>query len=340
MTNWFPVVDKQNVVQGAMNENDYDADHSVKDAGGIKAFNDQKYVSKDGGTISGDIVVKPTDSESLKLTGFDHGSTLISGDENNNEYLKMNMEILNQKITLTGSVKTGTDVLLSGVAEPETGNDAANKTYVDEQIKAVKDAMNSISNVAVVETKPDNPTKNTMYYVGTANPYEVWLYTDQWYDMGTTGLDMSEYIKKTEAQTLLDEKQNKLTAGNYMSVSNNTVAFTKKLYKHTIGFMQKGYTMCCAYIFNNSATAFNRDTLYNWLKTNGHTSISSSYPDISGVVEVYLFTVSGTTHVDSRVATGLYVDTSSNKYMIKAGCDGYFAEQSKITIKDTVTQLL
>ena len=67
--------------------------------------------------------------------------------------------------------------------------------YVKAKLDELKLDLGSIASIKVVDAQPTNPVRNTLYYVGTENPYHVWLYTTSWYDMGTTDVNLENYAK-------------------------------------------------------------------------------------------------------------------------------------------------
>lgn len=59
--------------------------------------------------------------------------------------------------------------------------------------------MSGVVSVKVVATLPASPTEKTIYYVGSSAPYTIKLYVDGAYtDLGTTSVDMSQYVQKTD----------------------------------------------------------------------------------------------------------------------------------------------
>ena len=128
-------------------------------------------------------------------------------------------------------------------------------TYSSNKIQSLLDAL-SKAKIKVVDSQPVLPEDNTLYYIGTASPYDIKLYTDNtWYDMGTTEVDLSNYYKKTETysqdqidekydflsnsisverttrsdkdttlQENIDKKQNKLTADTGLKIENDTIS--------------------------------------------------------------------------------------------------------------------
>lgn len=91
-------------------------------------------------------------------------------------------------------------------------------------------------NVEVVQTLPTTGEANTIYFVpkeGGANPdvYDEYMYINNtWEKIGSTEVDLSNYYNKTEVDTLLSAKQDKLTAGNNITINGNTISANDTTY--------------------------------------------------------------------------------------------------------------
>ena len=85
-------------------------------------------------------------------------------------------------------------------------------------------------NVEVVQTLPETGEANTIYFVpkeGGANPdvYDEYMYINgAWEKIGSTEVDLSNYYNKTEVDGLLAGKQDKLTAGNNITINGTTIS--------------------------------------------------------------------------------------------------------------------
>ena len=83
-------------------------------------------------------------------------------------------------------------------------------------------------NVEVVQELPATGDAHTIYFVpktgSTGDIYNEYLYVDNaWELIGSTEVDLSNYYNKTEVDGLLNEKQDKLTAGDNISIDSNGV---------------------------------------------------------------------------------------------------------------------
>ena len=111
----------------------------------------------------------------------------------------------------------------------DDNNKATTTTYSSSKIQALLDALAGKATIKVVDTQPATPDANTLYYIGTASPYEIRLYADNvWYDMGTTEVDLSNYYKKTEtySQEQIDDKVTFLQTAITTEKNNRTDADT------------------------------------------------------------------------------------------------------------------
>lgn len=90
--------------------------------------------------------------------------------------------------------------------------------------------------VEVVQTLPETGEANTIYFVpkaGGANPdvYDEYMYINNaWEKIGSTEVDLSNYYNKTEVDGLLNGKQDKLTAGNNITINGNTISANDTTY--------------------------------------------------------------------------------------------------------------
>lgn len=91
-------------------------------------------------------------------------------------------------------------------------------------------------NVEVVQTLPESGEANTIYFVpkeGGANPdvYDEYMYINSaWEKIGSTEVDLSNYYNKTEVDGLLSGKQDKLTAGNNITINGSTISANDTTY--------------------------------------------------------------------------------------------------------------
>lgn len=99
--------------------------------------------------------------------------------------------------------------------------------FVKAKLDELKLDLGSIASIKVVDTQPTNPVRNTLYYIGTANPYQVELYANgEWYDMGTTDADLTDYAKTVDVDAALELKQDKLTTAQ-LDVVNSGITVAK-----------------------------------------------------------------------------------------------------------------
>ena len=113
-----------------------------------------------------------------------------------------------------------------------------NIVITNNTISAVIDAG---FNVEVVQTLPETGEANTIYFVpkeGSANPdvYNEYMYINSaWEKIGSTEVDLSNYYNKTEVDGLLEDKQDKLTAGNNITINGSTISANDTTYSNGNG---------------------------------------------------------------------------------------------------------
>lgn len=141
------------------------------------------------------------------------------------------------KITGQPSDNTNLATALNGKintdAIDDNGSVSTTKLWSSEKLNALFAGISGVVKVEVVPDMPASPTNNTMYYVGTASPYHIYLRADdQTYDMGTTEIDLSNYVKKdaivdnlTTADTTkpLSANQGKYIGENFLKLSGGTM---------------------------------------------------------------------------------------------------------------------
>lgn len=120
-----------------------------------------------------------------------------------------------------------------------------NKTS-DELNMYTKDQINQliaqVRNVRYLETIPADPQANTLYYIGTAKPYNVYLYIEDSstgtltrLDMGTTEIDLTEYQKSQDNNLQTTSKnivgainENRTNINQKQNITDNTLITTNK----------------------------------------------------------------------------------------------------------------
>lgn len=81
----------------------------------------------------------------------------------------------------------------------------------------------------VVDTLPDVGETDTIYLLkkekpGVQNLYDEYVYTNSsWEHIGDTSVDLSDYYTKEESDTKLNEKQDKLSPGDNITISEDNV---------------------------------------------------------------------------------------------------------------------
>lgn len=143
--------------------------------------------------------------------------------------------------------KTETDTLLDGKQDTLTAGaniqiaqdgtiSATDTTYTAGAGVTITNGVISADtglSLEVVQTLPATGDADTIYLVpktsaGTQNVYDEYIYTNNaWEKIGDTEVDLTNYYTKsetysqTEVDNLLDDKQDALTAGNYITIAQD-----------------------------------------------------------------------------------------------------------------------
>lgn len=100
-------------------------------------------------------------------------------------------------------------------------SDYYNKTEVDNLLSALESVE-----MKVVTALPATGEGHIIYLLDNGSGYDQYVYSDnQWHNIGSTSIDLTNYYTKAETNNLLDNKQDKLTAGQGITISgNNTIS--------------------------------------------------------------------------------------------------------------------
>lgn len=102
------------------------------------------------------------------------------------------------------------------------------ETYNRDEILGLIDAVSGGITLEVVAVLPVTGSSNVIYLVRRSidsNVYDqyVW-FNNAWVQVGSTEVDLSQYYSKEDVDDLLEDKQDKLTAGNGISIVNNVIS--------------------------------------------------------------------------------------------------------------------
>lgn len=133
----------------------------------------------------------------------------------------------NQLTNGAGFIKSSVNNLTNYYLKTETYK----KSEIDSMVSAI-----STMNVEVVESLPATGVSTTIYLVsngGTGtNSYDEYLYTNnKWEKIGTTDIDLSDYVTESEMNTALSGKADSSSLSNY--VLSTTLTNTLKNYVKT-----------------------------------------------------------------------------------------------------------
>lgn len=139
-------------------------------------------------------------------------------------------------IKITGNVIMQ-DIINDTLTSPQT-------TWSSRYLESLFHSLSGLSSIEIVNERPQTPTNNTLYYVkayeeGEEPLYEIWFFSNnQWTQFGTTAIDLTNYYTKTEVDTLLSGKQDALTPGQGIDITNNNI--TAKIDGTTLGINDAG----------------------------------------------------------------------------------------------------
>lgn len=115
------------------------------------------------------------------------------------------------------------DIIDDTLSSPQT-------TWSSRYLESLFHSLSGLSSIEIVNERPAQPVNNTLYYVkayeeGEEPLYEIWFYSNNtWTKFGTTAIDLTNYYTKTEVDTLLANKQDNLTEGIGIDLTNNVAS--------------------------------------------------------------------------------------------------------------------
>lgn len=126
----------------------------------------------------------------------------------------------------------------------ETLLNETNMNKIENQLETLTNeiiSMGNLINISIVQALPtQNISTTTIYLLRNqettgSNLYEEWVYVNNnWEKIGDTSVDLSNYYTKTEVDSELADKQDELTAGTNIEITNNvinnTIPFSSSLY--------------------------------------------------------------------------------------------------------------
>lgn len=114
------------------------------------------------------------------------------------------------------------EISISQVAEPKENNDIANKKYVDTSLNNLYSELINIKN-KIVDELPDVGENGIIYFLKKSsgeenNQYDEYIYLSDissYEKIGSTILDLTDYLLKTEATNLINSEIVNVLAGEY-----------------------------------------------------------------------------------------------------------------------------
>ena len=148
--------------------------------------------------------------------------------------------IVNKVVNIEVPTKTSDLINDSGFITNAV-NDLANyylktETYTKQEVDDIVATVSSLK-LEVVEQLPTHDiSTSTIYLVPTHtgeanNIYEEYIYVNNnWESIGSTQADLTNYYTKSEVDNLLNNKQDVLTAGTNIAITNNVISTADTLY--------------------------------------------------------------------------------------------------------------
>ena len=137
-----------------------------------------------------------------------------------------------EKLIINGTEATVTDkavalTLITSAVSNLQNYYLKSETYTKTEIEDLIGSTVGVT-IEIVEELPTEGQSNVIYFLPTetTDVYSQYIYTsDGWILIGSTTVDLSKYYTKTQVDTLLTAKQDKLTIDSFpTSLSNNPVA--------------------------------------------------------------------------------------------------------------------
>jgi hypothetical protein len=140
-----------------------------------------------------------------------------------------------------GNRVSGDNALGNRISSLETWKNTTDFVLDEDLIQALSDyytkaEVNQLISVIprfdieVVQSLPvQDISETTIYLVPSSDPqtrndYDEFIYvSNQWEQIGSTAIDLSDYYTKTEVDTALSGKQNALTAGDNIKITSNVI---------------------------------------------------------------------------------------------------------------------
>ena len=157
----------------------------------------------------------------------------------------------------TFDTEMGDPVITANISEHSEleGRNKPNQHNID-SITGLSQELGNKLTAKVVSELPESPSETVIYVLPNPDPesenhYIEYIYVNnQWELLGATQVDLSDYYTQEEVDSLLDTKQDKLSVGTGIIISNDeisidtdTVAQKTDIHNPTIIFNQGGSTV-------------------------------------------------------------------------------------------------
>ncbi len=149
--------------------------------------------------------------------------------------LSSDLDTLQKAYNTEASTRELADTALTNLINTEVQNRIKADSELSEKISAIPKFAIEVVN----ELPTSDISVSTVYLLKTSdtetgNLYTEYIYVNNaWEKLGTQTLDLSDYYHKNEVNTLLNTKQNTLTAGNNITIADNTISAKDTVYDDT-----------------------------------------------------------------------------------------------------------
>ena len=186
-----------------------------------------------------------TSTEKTKLNSIESGAEVnkINTIQVNGVSLTINNKTVDVPVPTTTSQLTNNSGFITNAVNNLTNYYLKSETYTQAEVNSLIGAITTIDIRVVQQLPTTDISTTTIYFTPKQNPvspniYDEYVYVNNsWELIGTTQIDLSDYYTKTqvdnlivdfvtdtELSTALANKQDVLTAGNNINISNNTIS--------------------------------------------------------------------------------------------------------------------
>ena len=215
------------------------------------------------------------------------------------------------------------------------------ETYTQTEVNNLISQLTSLS-VEIVEELPSTDISTTTIYlinVSGTNNYNQWMYINNaWANIGSTSVDLTNYYTKTQTNTLLNDKVDKVS-GKGLSTNDFTNAYKSILDNYTVD----------STLDSTSTNPIQNGTVTDALNTKQPKTLSSPIAgastvegaiaqNTSDIEKIKAYTAVSNTDANTLTATGLYYLTTGCTNIPSAYCILQVQSKNTTSISDDIAQ--